>query len=228
MNANFPRVLALLRKENNISQKQAANDLQISQALLSHYEKGIRECGLDFVVRTAEYYNVSCDYLLGRSPDRNGATITVDELPEADAAGKENIFKGSILPTLNKKLITNSLNIIFDLLSKTKNKTLITEVSSFLMLSVYRAFRIIHSGNSKNQENFFTVNKSLATAKADAKMTLNEANAYSIINNEGIVSDETLNNESLYISSEQLANDFPLFSSSLLNLVQNCENYIKD
>ena len=68
MNNDFPRILTLLRKERGISQKQAAQDLGISQALLSHYEKGIRECGLDFIVRTADYYNVSCDYLLGKTP----------------------------------------------------------------------------------------------------------------------------------------------------------------
>lgn len=227
MNADFPRILALLRKEKKISQKQAANDLQISQALLSHYEKGIRECGLDFVVKTANYYNVSCDYLLGRSPDRNGATISVDELPEADAAGKENVFKGSILPTLNKKLITNSLNVIFDLLGKSKNKNLITEISSFLMLSVYRAFRIIFSANQKNQENFFTVPKSLARAKADSQMTISEANATVIANGEDS-KEEKIDAEALLITSEKLAEDYPLFSSSLLNLVQNCENNIKD
>ncbi|MEG2814463.1 MAG: helix-turn-helix transcriptional regulator, partial [Oscillospiraceae bacterium] len=72
MNADFPRILTLLRKERGISQKKASTELCISQALLSHYEKGIRECGLDFVVRTADFYNVSCDYLLGRSPERTG------------------------------------------------------------------------------------------------------------------------------------------------------------
>ena len=115
MNNNFSRIMTLLRKERGLSQKKVAADLQISQALLSHYEKGIRECGLDFVVRAADYYNVSCDYLLGRTPDRSGATLTVDDIPEPDASGKENTYRGSLLPTLNKKLIANSLNIIFDL-----------------------------------------------------------------------------------------------------------------
>ena len=66
-NSDFPRILTLLRKERGFSQKKAAADLGISQALLSHYEKGIRECGLDFLVRAANYYQVSCDYLLGRT-----------------------------------------------------------------------------------------------------------------------------------------------------------------
>ena len=59
MNSDFPRILTLLRKERGISQKEAAQALNVSQALLSHYEKGIRECGLDFVVRTADFYGVS-------------------------------------------------------------------------------------------------------------------------------------------------------------------------
>ena len=70
MNAAFPRIMTLLRKERGVSQKQVAADLHISQALLSHYEKGIRECGLDFVVHAADYYGVSCDYLLGRTPEK--------------------------------------------------------------------------------------------------------------------------------------------------------------
>ena len=55
MNTDFPRILTLLRKERGISQKQAAAELGISQALLSHYDKGIRECGLDCVVRTGDF-----------------------------------------------------------------------------------------------------------------------------------------------------------------------------
>ena len=56
----FNRIIKLLRKERGITQKQAAEDLGVSQALLSHYEKGIRECGLDFVVRVADYKVQTC------------------------------------------------------------------------------------------------------------------------------------------------------------------------
>ena len=103
----FNRIIKLLRKERGITQKQAAEDLGVSQALLSHYEKGIRECGLDFVVRVADYYNVSCDYLLGRSAERNGMMLNADDLPNPDKM-KDNVYHGSVLPTMNKKLISNS------------------------------------------------------------------------------------------------------------------------
>ena len=73
MNKDFPRIITMLRKEKKFSQKQVAEDLGISQALLSHYEKGIRECGLDFLIKVSDYYSVSCDFLLGRTPERSGA-----------------------------------------------------------------------------------------------------------------------------------------------------------
>ena len=102
MAMEFNRIITLLRKERGITQKQAAADLGISQAQLSHYEKGIRECGLEFVVQVADYYGVSCDYLLGRSAERSGQTITVEELPEGCATAG-SVWHGSVLPTMYKK-----------------------------------------------------------------------------------------------------------------------------
>ena len=67
MNRTFPETLSVLRRERNISQRTAAAALHISQALLSHYENGAREPGLDFVRRACDYYGVTADYLLGRS-----------------------------------------------------------------------------------------------------------------------------------------------------------------
>ena len=227
MNADFPRILTLLRKEKGISQKTAASHLGISQALLSHYEKGIRECGLDFLVRTANYYGVSCDYLLGRSPDRNGTTLTVEDIPEPDAVGKENVMHGSILPVLNKKLIANSMNILFDLLQKSKNKALIQEVSSFLMLAVYRVFRIVYSANPKNQNGLFTVPKQVASHYAAAAMAVSEANAAAVASGDALEGQEPLKEvEALAITSESLNQTYPMFASSLMNLIQNSESKI--
>ena len=72
MNFDFATKISALRREKGISQKKAAEDLEISQALLSHYEKGIRECNLDFVRKIASYYSVTADYLLGLSDTKQG------------------------------------------------------------------------------------------------------------------------------------------------------------
>lgn len=70
MSVGFSEAFSRLRKERGISQRQAAADLGMSQALLSHYENGLREPKLDFIVKACEYYNVSADYLLGRTQMR--------------------------------------------------------------------------------------------------------------------------------------------------------------
>ena len=79
---SFCRILGDLRREKGISQRKAATDLQISQALLSHYENGAREPGLSFVCRACDYYGVSADYILGRSDSAPAALSGVDALRE--------------------------------------------------------------------------------------------------------------------------------------------------
>ncbi len=67
MERSFPETLSALRKARGVSQRQAASELGISQALLSHYENGAREPGLSFICKVCDYYGVTADYLLGRS-----------------------------------------------------------------------------------------------------------------------------------------------------------------
>ena len=120
MNADFSRTLALLRQEKEISQRKAAADLGISQALLSHYENGVREPGLAFVRRACDYYRVSADYLLGRTLDRDGGMIGSDEL--YDSSDEKGSLRGSIAATLQKKLLVNTINLFFELLGKTNSR----------------------------------------------------------------------------------------------------------
>ncbi len=219
MQSDFPRILSLLRKEKGISQKEAASKLGVSQALLSHYEKGIRECGLDFLVRTANFYNVSTDYLLGRSADPEGLTIVADDIPEPDAAGKENSMSAvGVLPVLNKKLIANSLNIIFDLLAKSGSRELTKHVSNYLMGAIYRMLRIIYGFSPKNNMNAFSVQEPGALESADSFMKRSEFRA------RRLSKDTSINTEKLTVSTESMARNYPLFASSLFSLIKNCED----
>lgn len=84
MERNFPVILCELRKERGLSQKEAAAKLGVSQALLSHYEKGIRECGQTFLVKVADFYGVTCDYLLGRTTARDRTADKLELLIEQD------------------------------------------------------------------------------------------------------------------------------------------------
>ena len=75
---SFAQILSELRRTAGLSQRKAAADLNISQALLSHYENGARAPGLNFVCRVCDYYNVTADYLLGRSPNPDGVDRGAD------------------------------------------------------------------------------------------------------------------------------------------------------
>ena len=75
---SFAQILSELRRTTGLSQRKAAADLNISQALLSHYENGAREPGLNFVCRVCDFYNVTADYLLGRSPNPDGVDRGAD------------------------------------------------------------------------------------------------------------------------------------------------------
>ena len=82
MARTFSETMSALRKSRRLTQRQAASDLNISQALLSHYENGAREPGLDFICRACGYYGVSADYLLGISEIPGGAEKAIAALCE--------------------------------------------------------------------------------------------------------------------------------------------------
>lgn len=59
--------LKQLRKERNISQLKLAIDLDMNQNSISRYENLEREADYETLIRFADYFKVSLDYLLGRS-----------------------------------------------------------------------------------------------------------------------------------------------------------------
>ena len=59
--------LAQLRKERKISQVKLAMDLNTNQNTISRYETGEREADYAMLIRIADYFNVSTDYLLERT-----------------------------------------------------------------------------------------------------------------------------------------------------------------
>ncbi|MDL2253791.1 helix-turn-helix transcriptional regulator [Ruminococcaceae bacterium OttesenSCG-928-I18] len=228
MASEFSRIITLLRKEKGVTQKKAAEELGVSQALLSHYEKGIRECGLEFVVKVANYYDVSCDYLLGRSADRSGLTLNVDDIPAPDAAAaKDGHFTGSILPTLNRKLVSNSLNILFDKLNACPDKALVSEISGYLMMSVYHMFRLIYGSVPKNAASLFSIPEPVWQGYCNGAMNITEANVCSVLRGENPFGGAGLKDLSAFaMTTESLTRDYPLYASSLLNLIKTSEERI--
>ena len=215
MNHDFPRIITFLRKEKGMSQKQAAADLGISQALLSHYEKGIRECGLDFLVKTAEYYDVTTDYLLGRTVQRKPSAVSASEMPESEEIGH---LKGSMINQVNKKLITNTTAVIFDLLAQLGDKRLTNTVSNYLMCADYEIFRMIYCADKSNTQTMFSLDRNRYKNLTSAAMMLNLELIDAVLERGRI---------SLALSPDIISGYFDKGASSLFNLIQFAERNVR-
>ena len=166
----FSRTLSLLRQERGVSQRTAAGDLGISQALLSHYENGIREPGLSFVVRACDYYHVSADFILGRTLSREGSMLTSEEVLSAAEPG--NVLQGSVLATLQSKLLSGAVGVLFGLLGKLGDKTAINAAAEYLGDAVYQLYRHFYRSAGGN-EAYFSLDPAACTlgaADADRKL----------------------------------------------------------
>ena len=59
-----------LREEKHVSQTKLAIDLGLNQNSVSRYENGDRQADYETLIKLADYFNVSLDYLLGRTDNR--------------------------------------------------------------------------------------------------------------------------------------------------------------
>ena len=60
-------ILKKLRKSKKISQLKLAMDLNMNQNTISRYETGEREPGINELIKIADYFDISIDYLVGRT-----------------------------------------------------------------------------------------------------------------------------------------------------------------
>ena len=66
MENKFAERLYELRIDNNLSRVELALKLSVSVRLISYWENGKRECDFDMLIRIADLFSVSVDFLLGR------------------------------------------------------------------------------------------------------------------------------------------------------------------
>jgi len=92
-----------LRKENNTTQKSLALHLGISQGNLCDWEKGRSEPDISTLVKIANYFNVSIDYLVGNA--NYDGTISYQDI--ANSPNHEFISIYSSLTTEDKDLVNN-------------------------------------------------------------------------------------------------------------------------
>ena len=66
MDNQFFERLSELRIENNLSRAELAEKLNVSVRLISYWENGQRECDFNMLIKIADLFSVSIDYLFGR------------------------------------------------------------------------------------------------------------------------------------------------------------------
>ncbi len=67
MENKFDERLYELRTDKNLSRAELAVKLNVSIRLISYWENGKRECDFDMLIKIAELFGVSIDFLLGRT-----------------------------------------------------------------------------------------------------------------------------------------------------------------
>lgn len=132
---------------------------------------------------------------------------------------------------MSKKIVLNSLNIIFDLASKTKNADLIKNIAHFMNISCYKMFRHLYTYNLKNPQDLFSIDLSMFQSLSTSEMIRLETFIKCQLNGvenkttqiDTISCDEL---DNTVINQEYLENTYPSFASSLFNVIQNSEKII--
>lgn len=60
-----------LRNDHDLTQQAVADILECKREVYRRYEKGTRTIPIDFLIKLADYYEVSIDYIVGRSKNKS-------------------------------------------------------------------------------------------------------------------------------------------------------------
>lgn len=139
----FHQNLAHLRKLKRVNQREAAAALGVSQALLSHYEKGLREPGLEFLLHAAEYYGVSTDWLLGRTSDMTGTAPDLQAEEDALSAADPGLRAQARLRA-DKGRMQEAVGLLYDLLDRLDVRELEPSLHAHLTAEIVQVLSLIH------------------------------------------------------------------------------------
>ena len=163
-----------LRRHRNITQVEMAELLGCTDRHYQKIEYGYVNVPSLTLIKLADFFGVTTDYLLGRTLTRDGTTIGTEELYDISDE-KDNSMRGSVLALLSKKLLVNSVGMLFDLLGKTGSREAIRAASNYLSTALYKVYRHLYHANPENNPDFFSVSqRHFMAGLADADMHLSE------------------------------------------------------
>lgn len=123
----FAERLTALRENKGKKRQDVADDIQISRASLEYYEKGKRKPDIEVLLKLADYYNVTCDYLLKGVKTEN---VSINEVTGLSDEAIDELQKGK-----NSVFYTTLLNFLIN------NRVLLKALNSYLLSSIYNDYR---------------------------------------------------------------------------------------
>lgn len=103
--------LKKLREKKNLTQIRLSIDVEVSQELISQYELGKSKPNADTLIKLADYFNCSTDYLL----ERTNNPETNKNFSKQDAENNIILDKYNSLSNENKKHFNNYLDYLSDI-----------------------------------------------------------------------------------------------------------------
>ncbi|MEI2466629.1 helix-turn-helix domain-containing protein [Niallia taxi] len=85
----FGKRLRTLRKESKLTMKEFGEKFSLAESTISGYENGNRKPDMDILSRFADFFNVSTDYLLGRTDEIIPVSKKFDSLSEINKLIRE-------------------------------------------------------------------------------------------------------------------------------------------
>ena len=101
--------LADLRKERHLSQKEFSKIFNVAQNTISQWEQGKRNMDTEILVKLADYFQVTTDYLLGRSEAASHRTNVFHLSPAEELLVK----KYRTLPDLSRETLDTVLDSLY-------------------------------------------------------------------------------------------------------------------
>lgn len=189
--------IATLRKSKGWSQKETAAKLGVSQALLSHYEKGIRECGLEFLVNASRTFNCSTDYLLGLTSEKSNYTDNIDNI-SADLKRAPKLDR-------NRYDVINTLNLLYSITARIGNPEISKDFNNIIFSNIYQLLCLLKSRyfsadlfQKEQLTNLAIAQKTNATALMNLLNKFNDNGVYLNLTKEQITSEYPLSSPSLF------------------------------
>ena len=101
-----------LRKERGLKQKDLATVLQVAPQSIGYYENLINKPDPEMLIKIADYFNVSIDYLLGREDDFGNISVMTNSDLTAEEKTMLELFNQ--LPDVRRRTIIDTMRFMVD------------------------------------------------------------------------------------------------------------------